>query len=66
MVQLSKSEEKIFNYLVSHKKPVHPKVLADRFLLHERTIALGLRRLHTIGLADRIAVGGKLFYEIKQ
>lgn len=66
MVQLSKSEEKLFNYLVSHKKPVHPKVLANRFLMHERTAASGLRRLHIIGLADRMEVGGKLFYEIKQ
>jgi predicted transcriptional regulator len=66
MVQLSKSEERLFNYLVTHKKPVPLEKLADRFLLNKQTVGKALKRLHDCGLADRIAVGGKLFYEIKQ
>lgn len=66
MVELSKSEEKVFNYLVTHKKPVPPKKLADRFLLHERTVRTALKKLHDCGLADRMIADGKHFYEIKQ
>lgn len=66
MVQLTPVQEKLFDYLVSHKRPVPLEKLADRFLLNKQTVGKALKKLHDCGLADRMSVGGKLFYEIKQ
>jgi predicted transcriptional regulator len=65
-VKLSKSERKILDYLISHKRPVQPKLLASRFLLHEKTAQISLKKLLDMGLADRNRVGGVFFYRIKR
>lgn len=65
-VKLSKSERKILDYLISHKKPVQPKLLASRFLLHENTAQISLKKLLDMGLADRNRVGNVFFYRFKQ
>ena len=66
MIQLKPSQEKLFNYLVSHKKPVPIKKLSHHFLLNPKTVETELRALHLMGLADRRKVNGHYYYEIKR
>ena len=66
MIRLTPTQEKLFNYLVSHKKPVPIKKLSHHFLINPKTVESELRALHLMGLADRSRVNGRFFYEIKQ
>lgn len=63
---LSKSEKKMLDYIASHKKPVKPKMLADRFFIHVVTAQAGLKKLHDCGLADRTYGKGGFFYVAKR
>lgn len=66
MIQLTPSQEKLFNYLVTHKKSVPIKKLSHHFLLNQKTVESELRALHLMGLADRTKVNRHYYYEIKQ
>ena len=66
MIRLTPTQEKLFNYLVTHKKPVPIKKLSHHFLISPKTVEAALRALHLMGLADRSRVNGRFFYEIKQ
>lgn len=66
MVQLTPLQEKLFNYLVSHKKPVTIAKLAYHFLVAPSMVSRALLGLHHAGLADRKRVNRQFFYEIKQ
>jgi predicted transcriptional regulator len=66
MVQLTPVQEKLFNYLASHKRPVTIAKLSHHFLINPKVVGAGLRALHQMGLADRAKINTKFFYEIKQ
>lgn len=66
MIQLTPTQEKLFNYLATHKRPVSIKKLSGYFLLHPTTVGDGLRALRLMGLADYNEVKGCFFYKIKR
>jgi hypothetical protein len=66
MVHLTPVQEKLFNYLASHKRPVTIAKLAHHFLINAKAVGSELRALHLMGLADRTKIKRKFFYEIKQ
>jgi DNA-binding transcriptional regulator GbsR (MarR family) len=66
MVQLTPVQEKLFNYLASHKRPVPIAKLVHHFLISTSVVGSELRALHLMGLADRTKIKRKFFYEIKQ
>lgn len=66
MVHLTPVQEKLFDYLASHKRPVTIAKLSHHFLINPRVVGSELRALHTMGLADRTKIKSKFFYEIKQ
>jgi Fe2+ or Zn2+ uptake regulation protein len=66
VIRLTPTQEKLFNYLASHKKPVPIKKLSHHFLINPKTVEAELRALHLMGLADRTKVNRHYYYEIKQ
>jgi len=66
MIQLTPTQEKLFNYLASHKKRVPVMKLSHHFLINPKIVQAELRALHLMGLADRTKVNRHYYYEIKQ
>lgn len=64
-VQLTQTEEKIFEYLATHKTPVMAGTMAKRFIVSQSHASAILRSLHEKGLADIVQIGKNKFYKIK-
>lgn len=64
-VKMTRSQEKIFLYLRTHRRPVEAKLLAERFMMNRSHTSSILKFLQDQGLADVIEVGQKKFYKIK-
>ena len=59
-------EDKVWDYLVSHKTPVLADTLAKRFLVSRSHIARILKELADKQVLDVIKVGTQKFYRVKE
>jgi predicted transcriptional regulator len=57
--------EKVWDYLVEHKRPVTANQLAKRFIASKSSVARELRLLTERNILDRIVAGKEHFFKIK-
>jgi predicted transcriptional regulator len=57
--------EKVWDYLVEHKRPVTANQLAKRFIASKSSVARELRLLTEKDVLDRIVLGKEYFFKIK-
>ena len=66
-VEMTDFEEKVWNYLCSHKKtPVQAKTIAKAWIVNENKVARTLNRFVESGIADLVRMGSKKFYKVKE
>ena len=66
-VEMTDFEEKVWNYLCSHKKtPVQAKTIAKAWIVNENKVARTLNRFVDSGIADLVRMGSKKFYKVKE
>jgi Fic family protein len=66
-VEMTDFEEKVWNYLCSHKKtPVQARTIAKAWIVNDNKVARTLNRFVESGIADLIRIGSKKFYRIKE
>ena len=59
-------EEKVWEYLVTHKTPVLASTLAKRFLVRKSHVSRILRDLEAKNVLDVIPIGSNKFYQVKE
>jgi Fic family protein len=66
-VEMTDFEEKVWNYLCSHKKtPVQARTIAKAWIVNDNKVARTLNRFVEIGIADLVRIGSKKFYKVKE
>jgi Fic family protein len=66
-VEMTDFEEKVWNYLCSHKKtPVQARTIAKAWIVNENKVARTLNRFVESGIADLVRMGSKKFYKVKE
>ena len=58
-------EEKVWDYLVEHKRPVTIKQLAKYFIVSEGAVTRTLRKFVQNQVVDKICHGNIVLYKIK-
>jgi len=58
-------EEKVWDYLVEHKRPVTIKQLAKYFIVSEGSVTRALRKFVKGQVVDKIRQGNIILYKIK-
>ena len=58
-------EEKVWDYLVEHKRPVTIKQLAKYFIVSEGSVTRTLRKFVKGQVVDKICHGNIVLYKIK-
>ena len=58
-------EEKVWDYLVEHKRPVTIKQLAKYFIVSEGAVTRTLRKFVQNQIVDKICHGNIVLYKIK-
>jgi Mn-dependent DtxR family transcriptional regulator len=58
-------EEKIWDYLVEHKRPVTSKQLAKYFIVSQQSVARTLGKFVEKQVVDKFYQGNVLLYKIK-
>ena len=59
-------EEKVWEYLVTHKTPVLATTLAKRFMVSKSHVGRILRDLEAKQVLDVIPIGSNKFYRVKE
>jgi Fic family protein len=66
-VKMTDFEEKVWNYLCSHKKtPVQARTIAKAWIVNDNKVARTLNRFVESGIADLVRIGSKKFYKVKE
>ena len=66
-VEMTEFEEKVWNYLCSHKKtPVQAHTIAKEWIVSENRVARTLNRFVENNIADIVRIGSKKFYRVKE
>jgi hypothetical protein len=66
-VEMTDFEEKVWEYLCSHKKtPVQARTIAKAWIVNENKVARTLNRFVESGIADLVRMGSKKFYKVKE
>ena len=65
-VSMTNTEEKIWNYLVTHKTPVSAAKLSKYFIISQSKASTTLRKFHIQGIADVIEIGKTKYYKVKE
>ena len=66
-VEMTEFEEKVWNYLCSHKKtPVQAQTIAKEWIISDGRVNRVLNRFVENGIADLIRMGSKKFYKVKE
>ncbi len=58
-------EEKVWDYLVDHKRPVTSKQLAKYFIVTQRSVSRALNKFVEKQVVDKFYQGNVLLYKIK-
>ena len=62
---MRKIEEKVWDYLVEHKRPVTVKQLAKYYIVSENSVSRVLSDLFKKQVIDKIRQGNVVLYKIK-
>jgi Fe2+ or Zn2+ uptake regulation protein len=65
-VEMTEFEEKVWDYLRTHKTPVQARTIAKAWIVNDNKVARTLNRFVESGIADLIRIGSKKFYRIKE
>jgi len=64
-LEMTHIEQKIWDYLVTHKTPVSAIALSKRFIISRGHVARILRTFADKGIADVVSVGRAKLYKVK-
>lgn len=64
-VEMTPIEEKIWQYLVTHKTPVSAMSLSKRFIISKGHVGRILKGFADKGIADVVSVGSTKLYKVK-
>jgi Fic family protein len=65
-VEMTEFEEKVWDYLRTHKTPVQAKTLAKLWIISDNKVARALNRFVENEIVDLIQMGSKKFYKVKE
>jgi len=65
-VEMTEFEEKVWDYLRTHKTPVQAKTLAKLWIISDNKVARALNRFVENEIVDLIRMGSKKFYKVKE
>lgn len=65
-VSIDPKDEKIWNYMITHKKPVSQEKMARYFLISKSHAGRALNFFVEQGIAEVVKVGTKKFYKVKE
>jgi predicted transcriptional regulator len=65
-VSIDPRDEKIWNYLITHKTPVTQEQMMKRFLISKSHAGRALNFFVEQGIAELIKIGTKKFYKVKE
>jgi len=64
-LEMTHIEQKIWDYLVTHKTPVSATALAKRFIISKGHVGRILKTFADKGIADVVSVGRTKLYKVK-
>jgi Mn-dependent DtxR family transcriptional regulator len=65
-VSMTNTEEKIWNYLVTHKTPVSAAKLSKYFIISQSKASTTLKKFADEGIADVVPIGKVKYYKVKE
>ena len=65
-VSIDSRDEKIWNYMLTHKTPVSQEKMARYFLISKSHAGRALNFFVEQGIAEVVKVGTKKFYKVKE
>ncbi len=65
-VSIDPRDEKIWNYMLTHKTPVSQEKMARYFLISKSHAGRALNFFVEQGIAEVIKIGAKKFYRVKE
>jgi hypothetical protein len=65
-VSVDPRDEKIWNYMLTHKTPVSQEKMAKYFLISKSHAGRALNFFVEQGIAEVIKIGAKKFYRVKE
>ena len=65
-VVMTNTEEKIWNYLLSHKTPVSASKLSKYFIISQSKASSTLKKFADSGIADVVQIGSIKYYKVKE
>ena len=65
-VSIDSRDEKIWNYMLTHKTPVSQEKMARYFLISKSHAGRALNFFVEHGIAEVIKIGTKKFYKVKE
>jgi Mn-dependent DtxR family transcriptional regulator len=65
-VSMTNTEEKIWNYLVTHKTPVSAAKLSKYFIIRQSKASTSLKKFADEGIADVVPIGKVKYYKVKE
>jgi hypothetical protein len=65
-VSIDPRDEKIWNYMITHKTPVSQEKMARYFLISKSHAGRALNFFVEQGIAEVVKVGTKKFYKVKE
>ena len=65
-VSIDPKDEKIWNYMITHKTPVSQEKMARYFLISKSHAGRALNFFVEQGIAEVVKVGTKKFYKVKE
>ena len=65
MVEMTSTEEKIWDYMVAHKTPVSAAKMSKYFIISQSKASTALKKFADQGIADTIQIGKVKYYKIK-
>jgi sugar-specific transcriptional regulator TrmB len=65
-VTIHPNDERIWNYLVTHKTPVSAAKIAKYFIISQSKASKVLKSFADQGIADVIAIGKTKYYRVKE
>lgn len=66
MVEMTSTEEKIWDYMVAHKTPVSAAKLSKYFIISQSKASTALKKFADQGIADIIIIGKVKYYKVKE
>ena len=66
MVEMTSTEQKIWDYMLTHKTPVSAAKLAKYFIISQSKTSSTLKKFAEQGIADVVAIGKVKYYKVKE